>query len=461
MAYELHNFVKGDILHADELNEMDEQIANSFVGTKTNITDANADEICSSNFNNLPNNCIFGLGITNATVTNAPHKTGTAITFGKNASRSNGDFQVCVNDTGVIRTRRYWSNKWTEWKIDVNEDYVANREVLYMVSTGSNISDSNVATICNNNFDNLPNNKVYGVGLVNANVSNVPFKLGNIRTYGKSSTRSSGDVQVFTTNGGITLTRIYWGSAWTSWGGDNGNDIRVLALGDSLCAGYRNNGKGFIGDVGVAYDNIGISGATMSTKVTDKKNIPQQLVDFTATVQPDAVIANGGVNDYYFAAPLGTAPTVAVKDQTQANALDKSTVLGGLQFLFWTMISKFPKAQRFFLLSHKTTASASNTSSTIVDWTQTKNAQSYTQTELFDAIKAVCKLYNVAVIDVFNESQINSAFSEYVSTTPYSQDSSVTNHEFVDADGIHPLAYGYIHGYTPFVKKALDGVSKK
>lgn len=433
------------------------------LGAETNISDSNVQSICDNDFNKVPNNRIYGMGLVNATVSNIPSKVGTLLTFGKQESRTNGDVQIHINDGGVIRTRRYWSNTWTAWKIDVNEDYVANREKFYLVGANVNINDGNADSICQSDFNKLPNNRIYGVGLTNATVANAPYKLGNVRTYGKQEARSSGDVQIFTTNGGITLTRIYWGTSWTSWSSESGNDIRVLALGDSICAGHRNNQKGFIGDVGVAYDNIGISGATLSTTVTDVKNIPQQLVDYTATELPDAIVCNGGVNDYYFSAPLGTLPTTAVKTQSAANALDKTTVLGGLQFLFWTMISKFPKAQRFFLCTHKTTAraSASSTSSNVVDWTTTKNSQNYTQTEEFEAIKAVCKLYNVTVIDVFNESQINSGYSGYVSSVPYSEDSSVTNREFVDADGIHPLAYGYLHGYAPLVKKALDKVSKK
>lgn len=448
-----HNTLK------DRLDTNFGSFKNAFIGGNENITALSVETICGGDFNNLPNNRIYGVGL-GQDVTNCPNKTGTVLTYGKTQNRTNSDIQIFIKDGGTVYTRIYWNSKWTNWILLINKSYIDNREVFYMFGTNSNINDSTVSSICNNDFNNLPNNRIYGVGITSADVANAPEKLGNIVTYGKSGSRTSGDVQVFTSEAGNVYHRIYWGTAWKPWSGESSN-IRVLALGDSICYGARNSNKGFIGDAGVLYDNIGISGATLSTKVTDKVNIPQQLVNYTATNQPDAIISNGGVNDYYFSAPLGEIPTVAVKNQSEANALDRSTVLGGLQFLFWTMINKFPKAQRFFLCTHKTTARASNTSSTVVDWTVTANSKGYTQTQLFDAIKTVCSLYNVTVIDVFGQSVINTAYGAYVSDVSYSTDNTVTNTEFVDSDGIHPLAYGYIHGYTPFVKKALDKVSKK
>ena len=116
------------------------------------------------------------------------------------------------------------------------------------------------------------------------------------------------------------------------------------------------------------------------------------------------------------------------------------------------MITLYPKAQRFFLLIHKVT---SNLNGSVADWTVTKNNAGYTQTELFEAIKKVCAVYGVNVIDVFNESMINTAFSVYKSSVAYNDDNTVTDREFVDSDGLHPLAYGYLHGYVPLVRQAL------
>ena len=430
------------------------------LGTGLNIIDSNSASICSNNFNNLPNNKFWGVGLITTIIDNAPSQTGAVITYGKNPTRSNGDFQIFVKESGTVYTRLYWSNTWKEWKLLVNEDYIKAREKFYLIGAETNITDSNVDSICSGDFNNLPNNRIYGVGIISSQVYNAPGLLGSIRTFGKSSSRTSGDVQTFTSNTGNVFSRIYWGSKWSEWSTGSGKEIRVLALGDSICYGYRNSNKGFIGDVGVAYDNIGISGATLSNKVTNKVNIPTQLENFKGTY-PDAIIACGGVNDYYFGAALGDIPTIPVKSQSEADSLDKSTVIGGLQLLFWNMIKKYPKSNRFFLCTHKTTAKASSTSSTIVDWTVTKNNQNYTQTELFNAIKETCKVYGVSVIDVFNESQINTLYAAYKSDTSYDTDPTVGASNFVDNDGIHPLEYGYKNAYVPLVKQAIDNVTKK
>ena len=121
------------------------------------------------------------------------------------------------------------------------------------------------------------------------------------------------------------------------------------------------------------------------------------------------------------------------------------------EYLFYKMLSTYPKAQRFFLLIHKVTRENG------VDCTITKNAAGYTQTELFDAIRKVCTLYNVKIIDVFSKSVINTAYQQYRSPVSYADDNTVTDREFVDKDGVHPLAYGYLHGYLPVVKQALQG----
>lgn len=420
------------------------------------INDNNVEAICDNDFNNLPSDKIYGVGLVNAVVDNCPNQYGMIITFGHQTTRSISDSQIFISDTNDMYFRIYWNYTWHPW-IKVLNDHSA-----CLLGTETNISDANVESICNNDFDNLPNDRIYGIGLTNAVVAHAPGTRGNITTIGKQKERTNSDFQIFTSEKGDISVRIYFANAWTKWKKLTGSDsIRVLTLGDSICYGGRNNNKGFIGDAGVDYDNIGVSGATLSTAVTDIKNIPNQLADYTATNMPDAIISNGGVNDYYFGAPLGTVPTVPVKNQTEANALDRSTVLGGLQMLFWNMINKFPKAQRFFLCTHKTTARPTSGSSLIVDWTVTKNSQNYTQTEMFNAIKATCEVYGVTVIDVFGRSQINTAYAAYKSDTPWSEDHSVGNSNFVDADGIHPLSYGYINGYVPLVKEALSNVSKK
>lgn len=256
----------------------------------------------------------------------------------------------------------------------------------------------------------------------------------------------------------VVITRIVNKNTFVifrDWCGVDGiQPIKILCVGDSIAYGARNSKKGFIGDLGLPYKNNAKAGATLSTRVTSVINIPTQLENETDYI-PDIVISNGGVNDYYTHAPLGDIPISPVTNEEDAATLDLTTALGGLQKLFWIMITKYPKSQRFFLITHKTKAHLSG-SSEKVEWATTPNNEGYTFDDLHDAIVKVCNLYNVKVIDVYKESMINTAFDCYVSPIDYNDDNSITNSEFVDNDRIHPLAYGYKHGYVPLVKQALQ-----
>ncbi len=243
-------------------------------------------------------------------------------------------------------------------------------------------------------------------------------------------------------------------SIYRDWNTSNDySNVKILAVGDSICYGARNGTKGFIGDLGLAYKNDGLSGATLSNHRSDVLTVGDQLVN--AEYDPDVIIANGGINDYTRSAPMGTIPTKAITTDAECDKLDRTTAMGGLQYLLYKMITKYPSAQRFFLLSHKTKKS------TGIDCTTTPNEQGYTQTDLFNAIKTVCALYNVQIIDVFGQSVINTNYDIYRSPVEYSEDQSVTDEYFVDYDGVHPLAYGYTHGYVPIVRAALSYITRK
>lgn len=240
---------------------------------------------------------------------------------------------------------------------------------------------------------------------------------------------------------------------------------KVLALGDSICEGRNNEYKAFVGDLPYKYDNIGVSGASLSTIRKNIITIPSQLDEYFSLTKdnedgyPDIIIANGGVNDYWSHAIIGNSPIFAAKTDKETEELDKDTILGGLELLFYKMVKYYPKAHRFFILGHKTTHFVNGKKP--VDWTVTKNYAGYTLTELYNEFKNVCKIYGVVCIDIYNKGIINSAFQEYRSKIPYTQDNSVTFTEFVDVDGVHPLAYGYKNGYIPLIKRAIKPYTKK
>lgn len=240
--------------------------------------------------------------------------------------------------------------------------------------------------------------------------------------------------------------------------------LKVLVLGDSIARGGRNSSKGFIGDVGCQYVNIAVGGSCLSNKHDSSEstdtphpmgasNIPDQIIKYAEQTAeswymiPDVIIADGGINDMT-RADLGTVPQTPARTDTEAAALPLDTVIGGLEYLLYNMIKLYPHAQKFFLISSRQAGRPWNNSSG-------ENIP-YNQTELHDAIKKTCELYSITVIDIFDRSNANSYFNEYVSPVPYNSDHSVGELYYFDNDRIHPLSLGYKNGYVPFVKEALE-----
>lgn len=227
----------------------------------------------------------------------------------------------------------------------------------------------------------------------------------------------------------------------------------ILSMGDSICYGGRNSHKGFLGDLGIPRNDRSYPGARLSNTRITKGNeycIFQQFIDFVtdddnADYYPDILIADGGINDYGNNVVMGSIPNKPVLNDTEAEELNKSTISGGIQYLFYNWIKYYPNAKRFFLLTHRDTNKP---------WTK-NYTNGYTQTEMNEVITEICNIYGVKVIDIFNNSFLNSAFSQYVSPTSYNTDNSVTDRYHIDNDGVHPLALGYKEGYIPLVREAL------
>ncbi len=237
--------------------------------------------------------------------------------------------------------------------------------------------------------------------------------------------------------------------------------VKLLGLGDSICSG--NSGKGFVGNLGLSYRNVGVSGACLANITnTDsdgnqRTDVPQQLINFRAsdsTYYPDAIIADGGVNDYMKHVSLGTMSATPVYTDEMAENLDRSTVIGSLEYLFYQMIKLYPKAQRYFLTVHKMYAYYKAYSKWYY-FPVTKNQASggtYNQQELYEAIVRCCELYNVKLIDIYKNGAINTRFSQY----------RQEGNPYVDSsDGIHLTTQGYEKMYKPHVKMALGYAAKQ
>lgn len=413
------------------------------VSGKGNITLTNVADICQSDANNLPNNRIYGVSFGSTNVSNFPARAGQIVTFGTGAERSaSGDFQVFFKNDGTLYYRSIWSGVWSEW---------IRTGGYWAVSGMGNMTASNVTAICNNNANNVPNNRIYGVSISSsATVTNFPARAGQMITFGCANDRSaSGDSQIFIQNNGTAYYRANWNGTWSAWRSiASEQPVKILTLGDSIALGDRNGNKGFVGDIGYPYKNIAVGGARLSYDPNESyKNIPQQLIDETE-YEPDIIVANGGINDYIFNYPLGTLSTEPVTTDAEAANLDKETLTGGAEYLFYQMHKKYPYAQRYFVIVHKVQRDNG-------DYYPTRqNSQGYTQQDMHDRLVAVCKLYNVEVIDIYDNGIINTKYPVYRSTVWWRDDHSIT--AYVDVDGLHPCPQGYLNGYVPLVKKAIQ-----
>ncbi len=245
----------------------------------------------------------------------------------------------------------------------------------------------------------------------------------------------------------------------------------ILALGDSLCAGDRNCRKGFVGDLGLPYINRGQNLAALGAcsfngvPLQGPWRIHNQLVTaFNDGIEADIIIADGGVNDYVQnnTLLLGNLPEAPAESEDYFTEERLATTIGGLEKLLFEMWRLYPKARKFFLIPHKLNCVTLEGSDEKVDYMTTKNEQDKTMTDYFEAIKNVCAVYKVEVIDVCNDSEIDMTLEKYKSAWTWTDRLNEKNFDFltatdwIDKDG-HPFACGYSHGYLPVVHKALFG----
>ena len=255
--------------------------------------------------------------------------------------------------------------------------------------------------------------------------------------------------------------------------------IRILAIGDSICRGKRNSDRGYIGNLGFPYINMGVGSATLSSvfstytdsihQFSDADNIPNQLISYhgktNAEIQtafgvdkftPDVIVAEGGINDYFRDAALGTMSAAPVSNDTAAAALDRNTVIGALEYMFYQMIKLYHSAQRYFVITHRTYFA---TASTPTYCPTTANMPGgYTQQQMHDAIVDVCNLYGVVVIDVYKNGIMDTIHPQYRATNDWS---SALATDYCDKDGVHPLKYGYAQVYDPLVMSAIRTTTRK
>lgn len=181
----------------------------------------------------------------------------------------------------------------------------------------------------------------------------------------------------------------------------------ALFLGDSVSFGEKDPGNfswgGRIAAMnGMNAENQGRSGYALSN------NNRAQIVSALpyANENYDYVIMEGGFNDICENTPLGTFEP---NNFTDISSRDQGTILGGMEYLFYSVKQKFPNAKLGFIIIYKA------------------NEENRDMSELSVAAKKLCEKWGVNCLDIYNDDEFHKKF-------PY---------DTCLADTVHPTAVGY------------------
>lgn len=194
----------------------------------------------------------------------------------------------------------------------------------------------------------------------------------------------------------------------------------VLFTGDSICAGFIDNGDGTYGkqygwaeiikenNPSITMKNYGAGGTTVATFDTATNSILQRL-DTMHTEYPEAdwIVLEGGVNDCYSSkVELGNVT------QDYTSPLDTTTFCGALESLFKKSIEYWPGKKICFIVTFKVPTAI--------------NFKSY-----MDKAKEICEKWSIPYIDLYSKSGLEFNVDYIKNNYSYGQ------------GGLHPNVEGY------------------
>lgn len=203
---------------------------------------------------------------------------------------------------------------------------------------------------------------------------------------------------------------------------------KIVYDGDSIAESRTNNGGGYaklIADLtGGTCINQAQGGAHLCSGVANRHCIADNLANLPAN--GDLYCFQGGINDYWGNAPLGTYSMSNVSD-----TVDPTTVCGALETIFRYALNHFPGKPVCFVITHK-----------IQNASYTANTAGNTFQDYRDAMVGICEKYSIPYFDAFSESGLN-GWNETQNNLYLTANSTGT------ADGCHPNEEGYKRYYVP------------
>lgn len=214
--------------------------------------------------------------------------------------------------------------------------------------------------------------------------------------------------------------------------GSQGNKLEnkiLFNFGDSIAAGDGNNGKGYAELFATKYNMIcydfAVGGATLGE--TESNNITTQVTNaLSGGITPDYILIEGGPNDISYNVPIGQ-----IASDYNISNFDKTTTVGALEWIIYTLKSNFPSAKMAFVSVHKMASRGYSS-----------------QIERQGICVDVCKKWATPIIDIFNRGNLNTFLSEYHKFTNPTESQP-------NGDRTHPNELGYTTFYLPLIYETL------
>lgn len=483
------------------------QAQSAFNGGQTFIKNERfySSDYFSGDFNNVPNNKMYPIELTFTSdeamnQAHAPKRyvRGTLLTFGRVPSpHYNLDAQIILSDDGVVYWRLVTSTEndnvtWSGW----ND--------LALMGANIYINEPRFSSIFGNDFNNVPNNRIYPVGISNGDqISHSPGAVikGTLITFGRNSSRMYGDSQIIVTIAGDIWQRTFWrddnmNDYWTDWVRQT-NDmpwkgLKLSVLGDSIStypgkiphgndSYYTASGSKSIASVNSMWwkQLCDLTGATplvieawSGTCCADPDYSAQgqirsgredrpsavatsyvsngQTVTLaqprcqslhktdtssgtSVTVNPDIIVVALGCNDYYYNVPLGTWDGHGVLSPS-----DTKTWRGAYANMILKIQSRYPDALIFCFSPWFCVRGHSGTSPENVpaqDMVVNVNGLNKTYQDYEDAMREICEALQCVYIDTNNFGFTRSNYQNFV--VDYNDGRGETVHPMT-----HPNAVG-------------------
>ncbi|MGM9834810.1 MAG: SGNH/GDSL hydrolase family protein [Bacilli bacterium] len=196
----------------------------------------------------------------------------------------------------------------------------------------------------------------------------------------------------------------------------------ILGFGDSIMYGAGNDGVGIVNLIAernnMTYVNNAVSGATILKD--SNNNIPVQIEEYSDTA--DYILLEGYINDCNIS---GIENRVGEVTGYYSSSLDTNTFCGQLEDMLKTVQNKFTGKKIAYVFVHKMSTRGTDI-----------------QKIIHDKSKEICDKWSIPIIDLFEESNLNTNITEY---------KQYTN----NSDGTHPTQTGYELYYLPLIEAKL------